>query len=39
MHTAQAILVNVRIDLGGGHVGMAEHFLHAAQVGAALEQM
>ena len=29
----------MRIDLGGADVGMAQHGLHAAQVGATFEQM
>ena len=30
---------DVRVQLGGGEVGVAEHLLHAAEVGAALEQV
>src|SRR5207247_7840373 len=30
---------NMGVDLGRAQVGVAEHLLHAAQVGAALEQM
>src|SRR4051794_41842775 len=29
----------VRVELGGGEVGVAEHFLDAAKVGAALQQV
>ena len=29
----------VRVELGGGEVGVAEHLLDAAQVGASLEQV
>jgi hypothetical protein len=36
---AQVVGRHVRVDLGGRHVGVAEHLLHAAQVGAALQQV
>ena len=36
---ATALVGDVRIELGGAEVGVAEHLLHAAQVGAALEQV
>ncbi len=35
----QALLVDVGVDLGRGNIGMAEHFLNDAQVGAVAEQM
>ena len=35
----QVFLIDMSIYLGGGDIGMAEHFLHAAQVGTALEQV
>src|SRR5690348_3468953 len=37
--TAKTLALYVRIDLRGGDVGVAEHFLHAAQVGAAIDEM
>ena len=30
---------HVRVALGGGEVGMPEHLLHRAEIGAALEQV
>src|SRR5688572_11935147 len=39
MHVAQVFALDVSIDLRCCDVGMAEHLLHARQVGAALEQM
>ena len=38
-HLAQMLHGDVRVQLRGRHVGVAEHLLHAAQVGAAGEQM
>src|SRR3954452_4843521 len=35
----QALARQVRVELGGGHVGVAEHLLHAAEVAAAGEQV
>jgi hypothetical protein len=35
----QTRVVDVGVDLRGGDAGVAEHFLHLAQVGAAGEQM
>lgn len=35
----QAILGDMGIDLGGGDVGVPKHLLHAAQVGAAVDQV
>src|SRR5262245_28475589 len=39
VHRAQARFEDVRVDLRRGQIGMAEHHLNRAQVGAALEQM
>ena len=39
VYFAEMFLIDVGVDLGGGNIGVAEHFLDAAQVGAALEQM
>ena len=39
MDGAEAVLVDVGIDLGGGDVGVAEHFLDDAEVGAVVEEM
>src|SRR3954454_981232 len=36
---AQLLVQHMRVDLRGGDVGVAEHELHAAQVGAAFEQV
>jgi len=36
---APAAVGDVRVQLGGGEVGMAEHLLDAAQVGAALQKV
>ena len=36
---SEVFAVHVGVDLGGGEVGVAEHLLHRAQVGAALEQV
>jgi hypothetical protein len=35
----QTLLVDMGVDLGGRDVGMAEHRLHGAQVGAVLQQV
>ncbi len=35
----QAVLRDMGVDLGGGDIGVAEHGLHASQIGAALDQM
>ena len=35
----QALARNVRVDGGGGNVGVAEQHLHHAQVGAVVEQV
>ncbi|KAF0187999.1 MAG: hypothetical protein FD168_2110 [Desulfobulbaceae bacterium] len=34
MEFLKSVLVDVGVDLGGGNVGMTEHKLHGAQVGA-----
>src|SRR5205823_13990192 len=39
MHRFQALLIDVGINLGRGDVGMAEHFLDDAQIGAITEQV
>lgn len=36
---AEAVLVDVGVDLGGGDVGVAEHFLDNAEVGAVIEEV
>ena len=36
---AEAVLVDVGVDLGGGDVGVAEHFLDDAEVGAVVEEV
>src|SRR4051794_17648914 len=35
----EPLLVDVSIDLGGRYVGVAEHGLHRAEIGAVLQQM
>src|SRR5258708_1605979 len=39
VHLAQVALGEMCVNLGGRDVAVAEHLLHGAQVGAALEQM
>ena len=39
MDGAEAVLVDVGVDLGGGDVGMAEHFLDDSEVGAVVEEV
>ena len=39
MHCFQALLIDVGINLGRRNVGVAEHFLNDAQVGAVAQQM
>src|SRR5829696_2832303 len=39
VHVAAAAVADVRVQLGGREIGVAEHLLHAAQVGASFEQM
>src|SRR5208283_256715 len=36
---SQPLAIDVRVDLGGADVGVAEHRLHRPQVGAPLEQV
>ena len=36
---AHALLEDVRVDLRRGQIGVTEHHLNGAQIGAALEQM
>ena len=35
----QVVLVQMRVNLGGGDAFVAEHFLHGTQVGAALDEV
>lgn len=35
----EAFGADVRVDLGGGDVGVAEHFLDGAEVGAVVQEM
>ena len=39
MDGAEAVLVDVGVDLGGGDVGVAEHFLDDPEVGAVVEEV
>ena len=39
MQLDEAAVVDMRVDLGRGDIGMAEHLLDDTQVGAALEQV
>jgi hypothetical protein len=39
MHGLEAAEGKVRVDLGGGDVGVAEHHLHAAEIGAVLDHV
>jgi len=39
VHLAQVLGVDLRVDLRGGQVGVAQHGLHRSQVGAALHQV
>ena len=39
MNRLQAISVNVCVDLGRRDAGMAEHFLHGAQIGSSGQKM
>lgn len=36
---SQMLLIHMGIDLRGSNIGMPQHFLHAPQVGPALQQM
>jgi hypothetical protein len=38
-HVAQFFRQDVRVDLGGGDVGMAQHLLDGTQISPALQQM
>src|SRR5690606_26409767 len=38
-HTERAAVEHVRVDLGGGHVLVAQQLLHRADVGAGLQQV
>jgi hypothetical protein len=35
----QPLAIDVRVDLGGGNVGVAQKHLHGAKVGAVLQQV
>ena len=39
MNGIQPLLFQMRINLGGGNIGMPQHFLNDAEVGAVLQQM
>jgi hypothetical protein len=39
MHSFQPLLIDVRIDLRGGNIGMPQHLLDDSQIGAVPEQM
>ena len=39
MHGFQTLLIDMRINLGRGNIGMTEHFLNDAQIGAIAEQV
>ena len=39
MHRFQTLLIDMRINLGRGNIGMTEHFLNDAQISAIAEQM
>ncbi len=39
VHLRQVLKVEVGVDLGGGEAGVAEQFLHRAQVAGGFEQM
>ena len=39
MNRFESLLVDVGVNLGRGNIGVAEHFLDDAQVGAVAEQM
>jgi len=39
MHSFKPLLIDMRIDLGGGNIGVAQHFLDDSQIGAVPEQM
>jgi len=37
MHLEQIVAIYMGVDLGGGKVGVTEHFLNRAQVGATFQ--
>ena len=39
MRVLDSLLIDVGVNLGGGNVSVAEHFLNDAQVGAVVEKM
>src|ERR1700735_1654888 len=39
IHLLEPFLHHVRINLGGGNVGMSEHHLHRSQIRAAIQKM
>ena len=39
MHSFQSLLIDMRIDLRRRNIGMAEHFLDDAQIGAVPQEM
>src|SRR2546423_9435948 len=39
MHATQILAIDVRVDLRGRNVDVAEHFLNGSQIGTTLEQM
>ena len=39
MHSFEPLLVDMRIDLRGGNIGVAEHLLNDPQIGAVPEQV
>ena len=39
MHSFKPLLIDMRIDLRRGNIGVAQHFLNDPQIGAVAEQM
>ena len=39
VHSFKSLLIHVRIDLGRRNIGVAQHFLNNAQIGAIAEQV
>lgn len=39
MHLSQIGLIEMRVDLRGRYIGVAQELLHNAQIGTAFEQM
>jgi len=35
----QSTALHMRVDFGGGNVGVPEHLLHAAQIGTAVDEV